>query len=128
MLGLGSTLLLKVQQRLKTVLKTVLQPDSFEKRGDCSLIGLAEFQHKSQEIFLESKRAMLKVCSMIARRSTLQFSDTTSGFRRKRRIRVTRHNFSACVVKALIFSTFWLQSCQDENVARFKLVRTTQGL
>ena len=38
----------------------------------------SEFQHKSQEIFLESKRAVLNVCSMIARHLTLQFSDTTS--------------------------------------------------
>ena len=34
----------------------------------------------------------------------------------KRRIQVTRHNFCVRAVKVLIFSTFYLQSCKDENI------------
>ena len=54
-----------------------------EKRRDRPLVALpcsdqVKIQATCQEIFLESKRAVLKVCSMIARCSTLRFSDPTS--------------------------------------------------
>ena len=67
---------------------------------------------------------MVEVCSMIARRSTLQFSDTTSLVWVKCRIPLTRHNFFICSVKVLIFSTFCLEIYQDKNMLSLKSAQT----